>query len=127
VNQDKARQLVHDYVKGVGIDVPDGFSLADVYVVWWSKTLQNSKGLLSTTLPDGRYYELTFSGDKGEIYLDAYHKVDNLVIAAPPMEMPPTNSIPIAGEHGRKCKVKPHPHGNECHTTCPSCHGLAKY
>ena len=30
----------------------------DVYVVWCCKTLQNHKALLSTTAPDGMYYEL---------------------------------------------------------------------
>ena len=49
----------------------------DVYVVWLSKTLQNGKALLSTTLPDGMYYEVTYNGDKKEFYVDAYKKVVN--------------------------------------------------
>lgn len=49
----------------------------DVYVVWFSKTLQNAKALLSTPLPDGMYYELTLNGDKNEIYFDAYKKLHN--------------------------------------------------
>lgn len=55
-------------------------SADDVYIVWICKTLQNNKALLSTTLPDGMYYELTYNGDKGEIYLDAYKKVQNLCL-----------------------------------------------
>jgi hypothetical protein len=43
--------------------------------------LQNNKALLSTTLPDGMYYELTYNGDKQEIYVDAYKKVDNYTVA----------------------------------------------
>ena len=39
-------------------------TVQDVYVVWSCKTLQNSKALLSTTVPDGMYYELTYNGDK---------------------------------------------------------------
>ena len=31
-------------------------------------------------LLDGMYYELTFNGDKGEWYLDAYKKFENQVI-----------------------------------------------
>ena len=46
----------------------------DVFVVWSCKTLQNSKVLLSTPLPDGMYYEVTYNGDKNEIYFDAYKK-----------------------------------------------------
>lgn len=49
----------------------------DVYVVWSCKTLQNSKALLSTTVPDGMYYELTYNGDKSELYMDAYKKFEN--------------------------------------------------
>lgn len=50
----------------------------DVYVVWMCKTLQNHKALLSTTVPDGMYYELTYNGDKAELYFDAYKKFQNI-------------------------------------------------
>ena len=50
----------------------------DVYVVWCCKTLQNHKALLSTTTPDGMYYELTCNGDKAELYFDAYKKFQNI-------------------------------------------------
>lgn len=49
----------------------------DVYIVWSCKTLQNNKALASTTLPDGMYYELTYNGDKDELYFDAYKKFEN--------------------------------------------------
>lgn len=52
----------------------------EVFVVWFSKTLQNWKALISTTLPDGMYYEVTYNGDKNETYLDAYKKFDNVRI-----------------------------------------------
>lgn len=52
----------------------------DVYVVWFSRTLQNAKALLSTTVPDGMYYEMTYNGDKKEIYFDAYKKFENICI-----------------------------------------------
>ena len=51
----------------------------DVYVVWKCQTLQNWKYLLSTTLYDGMYYELTYNGDKKEWYLDAYKKFEHRV------------------------------------------------
>lgn len=51
-----------------------------VYTVWKCKILQNWKYLLSTDLPDGMYYELTYNGDKAEWYLDAYKKYDNVCI-----------------------------------------------
>ena len=49
----------------------------DVYVVWSCKVLQNNKALLSTTVSDGMYYEITYNGDKQELYLDAYKKWEN--------------------------------------------------
>lgn len=49
----------------------------DVYVVWSCKVLQNNKALLSTTVSDGMYYELTYNGNKKELYLDAYKKWEN--------------------------------------------------
>ena len=51
----------------------------EVYVVWCCKTLQNNKALLSTTVNDGMYYEITYNGDKKELYLDAYKKVQNVL------------------------------------------------
>lgn len=52
----------------------------DVFVVWLCKTLQNNKALLSTNVLDGMYYEVTYNGDKNEMYLDAYKKWDNKCI-----------------------------------------------
>lgn len=57
-------------------EVPD----FDVYIVWFCKTLQNNKALLSTSLKDGMYYELTYNGDKNELYFDAYKKFENRCI-----------------------------------------------
>lgn len=50
-----------------------------VYVVWFAKTLRNWKCLLSTTIADDMYYEVAHDGTKGETYLDAYSKVENVV------------------------------------------------
>lgn len=60
----------------------DNFKLTedDVYIVWLCKTLQNHKALLSTNVSDGMYYELTYNGDKKELYLDAYKKWENKCI-----------------------------------------------
>ena len=65
------------------VDVTNGkkLTIKDVFIVWFSKTLQNWKALVSTTVSDGMYYEITHNGDKGETYLDAYKKWDNQCIA----------------------------------------------
>lgn len=79
--QEKAREIVRDYFNS-HVDVTDGIqiSIEDVYVVWFSKTLQNWKALVSTTVPDNKYYELTYNGDRGETYVDVYVKLDNQVV-----------------------------------------------
>ena len=64
------------------LDKTDGRQITedDVFIVWMCKTLQNSKAMVSTTLFDGMYYELTYNGDKKELYLDAYKKWENRCI-----------------------------------------------
>ena len=52
----------------------------DVFIVWSCKTLQNNKALVSSTVSDGMYYEITHNGDKNETYVDAYKKWENFVI-----------------------------------------------
>lgn len=76
--QQTAKEIVLNYVNK-HIDKTDNvqITLDDVYIVWFCKTLQNWKALVSTTLPDGMYYEVTYNGDKKEIYLDAYKKFEN--------------------------------------------------
>ena len=51
-----------------------------VFVVWQCYILGNVKWLLSTTLQDGMYYELTYNKAKNEFYLDAYKKFENQCI-----------------------------------------------
>lgn len=81
VNMDElAIQIVKDYTEE-HLDKSDGDVTFTVFIVWKCKTLQNWKWLLSTTLFDGMYYEVTFNGDTGEFYLDAYKKFENRVIS----------------------------------------------
>jgi len=77
--QESALTIVHDYVDA-HLEKTDPAQDYSVYVVWFAKTLQNWKVLISTSLPDGMYYEVTFNGDKNETYLDAYKKFDNVCI-----------------------------------------------
>jgi len=79
--QYKARKVVVDYFNSK-VDVTDNKQLEfnETYVVWFTKTLQNWKALVSTTIPDGMYYEVTHNGDKGETYLDVYKKWENISI-----------------------------------------------
>ena len=74
-----AKEIVKQYVLE-HLDKSDETPDFEVYTVWKVKALQNWKWLLSTTLLDGMYYELTLNGDKEEFYLDAYKKFDNRTI-----------------------------------------------
>lgn len=78
--QAKALRLVRTYIEGK-LEKTDEVPGFDVYVVWFCKILQNWKALVSTTLPDGMYYEVTYDGDKRATYIDAYKKFDNVAIA----------------------------------------------
>ena len=76
-----AVNAVVDYFNG-NVDAPDKngkITAENVFVVWSCKTLQNNKALLSTTVPDGMYYEITYNGDRNEMYVDAYKKWANVV------------------------------------------------
>lgn len=77
-----AKRLVREYIDS-RVDKTDNFTITDdqIYIVWFSKTLQNWKALVSTTIPDGMYYEVTYNGDKKEAYIDAYKKFDNRCIS----------------------------------------------
>lgn len=75
----KCKQIVRDYTVE-HMDKTDTVPPFDVFVVWSCKTLQNNKALLSTTISDGMYYEITYIGDKKEAYLDAYKNFENRVV-----------------------------------------------
>lgn len=80
----KAKRLVVEHFNShFDKEHPTIIDMDDVYVVWFCKTLQNWKALVSTTVPDGKYYEVTYNGDKKETYLDVYGKQDNICIPDP--------------------------------------------
>ena len=74
----RAKKLITDYFNG-RVEVTDHKRITedDVFVVWACKILQNNKALLSTTVSDGMYYEISYDGDKKRFYLDAYKKWEN--------------------------------------------------
>lgn len=79
--QEKAKQIIVDYFNS-HVDKTDGVKITtdDVFVVWFCKTLQNWKALLSTKVPDGIYYEVTHNGDRDETYVDVYKKWENFCV-----------------------------------------------
>lgn len=76
--QEKAKQIVVDYFNSHS-DKSDNVVIdkSDVYIVWFCKTLQNWKALVSTNVADNMYYEVTHNGDRNETYVDVYKKWEN--------------------------------------------------
>jgi len=123
--QDKALKLVFEYVKKnlEKTDTHVTFGNDEVYIVWSSFVLKNWKCLISTTLPDGMYYEVTYNADKSETYIDAYKKFENVKI---PDTYPEVGKEIFA--HSKNCsRVFGHAHGSYCAEDCPTCGGKSDY
>jgi hypothetical protein len=75
------KKTIADYFNN-RVEITDNMKINEdnVFIVWSCKTLQNNKALVSTNISDGMYYELTYNGDKKELYLDAYKKWENKCI-----------------------------------------------
>lgn len=84
--EDQAISIVFDYVRQ-HLDPSDvqhsTFSIDEVYVVQFTYILGNWKALVSTSLPDGMYYEVTYNQRNGVAYLDPYKRFDHKEIAIP--------------------------------------------
>lgn len=78
-----------------------------MFIVWFSKTLQNWKALVGTgCIPAGEYpgdyVEVTYNGDKKEAYVDVYCKNANIAYVIIPLDSKPisesTNSRIVLNE-----------------------------
>lgn len=63
---EKAKKLVKLYLRDDD----------EVFVVWLVKVLQNNKCLIGTR-DTVSYFEVTYNGDKDELYVDNYDKLVN--------------------------------------------------
>lgn len=52
----------------------------EVIPVWYGYVLGYWKALLTTGIPDGMYYEVTFDKVRNHAYLDAYKRWENVDI-----------------------------------------------
>lgn len=77
--QKRAIDEVENYIYQ-HLDKSDSTPEFEVYVVWQCYILGNWKCLVSSTLSDGMYYEVTYDLGKDTIYLDAYKKFENVEI-----------------------------------------------
>ena len=72
----KVLNIVQEYVLS-HIDNTTPIPEFEIFEVWHCYILGHEKWLISTTLPDGMYYEVTYNSIKKELYLDAYKKFGN--------------------------------------------------
>lgn len=75
----QARMMVLEAVNEY-LGPADQIVLEDVYVVTYSYVLSNWKAMVSTTIPDDRYYEVTHVAG-GETFVDVYVKERQKVIS----------------------------------------------
>jgi hypothetical protein len=80
---DSARDIAFAYIKDrlEKTDIHVTFSRDEVYIVWSCYILGGWKCLISTTLPDGMYYEITYDRNNLCTYIDAYKKFDNVKVS----------------------------------------------
>lgn len=77
-----AASLVYTHIKGrlEPTDQHVNFAPEDVYVVSYHYVLGNWKAMVSTTLPDGMYYEVTRDSDKSRTYITSYKQWEHTMI-----------------------------------------------
>ena len=56
--------------------VNPNIAISEMYVVWMCNTLESNNALISAMSTDN-YYEVTYNGDKNELYVDEYIKNTN--------------------------------------------------
>ena len=73
--REKCIDMVIEYYNNL-VEITDNYQIkeTDVYIVWMCSILGNNKALLSTNVPDGMYYEITYDISSNTFYFDAYKK-----------------------------------------------------
>lgn len=77
MDSSKAIEIVRKYIEE-HLDKSDKSTADfDVFIVWQCYILGNAKWLISSTLRDGMYYEVTWDCENKRVYLDAYRRWEN--------------------------------------------------
>ena len=87
---DLAKRLVYEQALPSVREKHPTFSPDEVYIVWFAYVLGCWKALCSTSIPDGRYYEVTFDRDRATFdrdravaFVDTYMKTHNVEVPLP--------------------------------------------
>lgn len=76
---DKAIRLSYGVIKSM-YETPIDFNLDGMFVIWYCKTLQNWKAILSANFDGAPLVEVTYSGDKQDTNIDVYKKIESVRI-----------------------------------------------
>ena len=86
-NSDGYARLAHNIAfADLARSHPEVASEAPILPVWSCKALQNRKYVFGVPQA-GILYEITYNGDKDELYFDAYKKWENICYSAPPTDL----------------------------------------
>lgn len=79
----KSKEALVQFINHGDNNFQTPITMDDVYVTWFSKTLQNHKALyyIPTDEYNSCYFEVTYNGDKKETYIDTYKKISNNTVA----------------------------------------------
>ena len=58
----------------------EDFKINELHLVWFARELQNYKCVIIDLSNNQRYYELTYNGNKDELYIDIYQKEHNICL-----------------------------------------------
>ncbi len=78
-----AKDIVYEQALPLVCEKHPTFSRDEVYVVWFAYVLGAWKALCSTSLPDGRYYEVTYHKGRNVAFVDTYMKTHNVEVPFP--------------------------------------------
>lgn len=78
--EEQAMHIVYEFVR-IHLDPSDSkydsFGIGEVYVVQFTYILGNWRAMVSTSLPDGMYYEVVYAKHRGVARLNAYKRFDH--------------------------------------------------
>lgn len=77
-----AKARIVKYTNSKQSDSNNHVTVDDVFTVWKAKTIQNWKYIMGTTAPDNLLFEVTYNGDRDEIYVDCYKQEFKYIITS---------------------------------------------
>lgn len=55
-------------------------TMADVFIVWFAKTLDNWKAVVGSSILRGLLYEVSYNGGESEAYIEIFKKINSTTV-----------------------------------------------